>query len=101
MKGLAEVGFQGDAKLPVQPGLERFQYNNIVVHGATEADARMAEQVAASVFGTALGSIGRGLDVPDPNAARPTQDVWSVYLLKHQGDLSGLPPQAQAFVRYQ
>jgi hypothetical protein len=111
MAALGNAGFHGDAKIVVggPPGetsgetFEYFQYNNIIVHGRAEADGLIAEATAQRFFGSSIASMGRGLDVADlgkgPAVTAP-QDVWSVYLLKHGGDVSSLPAQARQYVRY-
>ncbi|MDP2315179.1 MAG: hypothetical protein Q8P41_19925 [Pseudomonadota bacterium] len=97
---LAAAGYRGDSKIrstPHDPGKARFQYNNIVVHGHTPADARIAETVGLAVFGVALAGHGRGLDVGFAPDLRDVRD-WHHFLC--EGDLGVLSAEALAFVRF-
>jgi hypothetical protein len=97
---LAAAGFRGDAKIPTDPmlpGQERFQYNDVIIHGHSPDDARIAERVGLAFFGVALAGHGRGLDVGSPPDAHGALD-WHHFLC--QGDLGVLSDEAMRFVRF-
>jgi hypothetical protein len=97
VEALGRDGFHGDAKIPVLPGQTRFQYNNIIVHAHSRADALLAEQIGVDLFSSTLASIGRGLDVTDRQGGQP----WSDYLFDaYAGDPTTVPSDALDFVRY-
>jgi hypothetical protein len=62
-QALGSAGYTGDTKISMKPGWARFQYNTLIVHAHSRADAAIAEQVAASTFGAALVGYARGTDV--------------------------------------
>jgi hypothetical protein len=99
---LAEAGFRGDSKTttdPQLPGQVRFDYNNVIVHGHTPADARLAEQIGLAFFAGQLAGHARGLDVATaPNATNPLD--WHHYLCSTLGDLSALSTEAVDFVSF-
>jgi hypothetical protein len=93
---LAMAGYQGDAKTPLFPGWARFQYNTLIVHARTRADAAVAEQVAFRFFGAEILGYGRGTDV-----SRPSGGVdWHDFLCQSGADLSSLPADLQAFIHF-
>lgn len=99
-KRLAAAGFRGDAEIPSDPSLPgqvRFQYNNIIVHGHSPADAVIAEKIGLAMFGAVLAGHGRGLDVgTPPNASSPLD--WHHFLCT--GGFDGLPTVGKDFVHY-
>jgi hypothetical protein len=65
-QALAKAGFHGDSKTPTfspLPGQNRFQYNNLIVHSHSIADAKIAEWVGFEVFGRTIAHMSRGVDV--------------------------------------
>jgi hypothetical protein len=92
---LADAGFNGDSKIDMQPGLERFLYNNIVVHGHSMQDALIAESIGFELFGPALAGHGRGHDVKLPGKAGLD---WHHFLCSES--LDKLDPDAIAFIEY-
>jgi hypothetical protein len=98
---LAAAGFRGDSKIctdPLSPEQTRFQYNNIIVHGRSPSDARLAEQVGVAMFGAVLIGRGRGVDVGTPPNASNALD-WHHFLCT--GSIEQLSQEGQAFVQFQ
>jgi tetratricopeptide (TPR) repeat protein len=95
---LAKAGFIGDSKIGMRPGYARFFYNNVIVHATDPDDAKKAERVGFSVFGSRLAHYARGVDVMQTSVNRfPSQD-WHEFL-STSSDLSRLPDKAVSFVR--
>ena len=94
---LAAAGFRGDSKIPLQDGQVRFQYNDIIVHAYSPADARIAERVGFDLFGSSLVGHGRGLDMASATSTTGALD-WHHYLCA-EGPAK-LSAEAIAFVRY-
>ncbi|HEY8077654.1 MAG TPA: hypothetical protein VIF62_26185, partial [Labilithrix sp.] len=72
------------------------QYNNVIVHGWSPSDAKIAETVLDSFFGDALIARGRGVDVK-PAGATAAMD-WHHFLCAY--DVSTLSDVARAYVTY-
>lgn len=97
---LGERGFRGDWKMNAtseDPDMPRFQYNNLIVHAWSPADAEIAEAVGLELFSGHLAGHGRGLDVGTPPDARNATD-WHHFLC--EGDLTALPEEALVFVGF-
>ena len=95
---LAAAGFRGDSKIPLQDGQVRFQYNDIIVHGHSPTDAKIAERVGLEMFGSSLVGHGRGLDVAVATATTGVLD-WHHYLCAEGS--SKLSADALSFVRFE
>lgn len=94
---LSQLGFQGDSKIPLQPGQARFQYNNLIVHAPSIPLAQCAEAAGIAYFGRqAIAHIARGVDVGLAPGGKPTD--WHHFLLT--GGFGGLPGSVQDYVRY-
>ena len=96
---LAAAGYQGDSKIfssPAAPERVRFQYNDVILHARSPADAKVAEKVAIQTFGAALAGYGRGVDV----GQQSTSVDWHHYLCAEKGDLGRLPAEALDFVHF-
>jgi hypothetical protein len=75
---LGQRGFRGDWKMNAtseDPDMPRFQYNNLIVHAWSPADAEIAEAVGLDLFRGHLAGHGRGLDVGTPPDARGARVV--------------------------
>ena len=94
---LAAAGFRGDSKIPLQDGQVRFQYNDIIVHGHSPTDAKIAERVGIEMFGASLVGHGRGLDVAVATATTGVLD-WHHYLCAVGSSM--LSADALAFVHF-
>jgi hypothetical protein len=96
---LAQLGYHGDAKTPLYPGWARFQYNTLIVHAASRADAAIAEAVVKDIFGAKVTAYSRGADVKDASTGGRALD-WHDYLCSVHADLSNLPADVQAFIAF-
>jgi hypothetical protein len=107
-EALACSGFQGDFKILTDPSLpqqERFQYNDLIVHGHSEHDAELAEAIGLEMFTsgdkTLLAATGRGLDVHNVLVGAYEQFlVWAEYLCAEHGDLSIVEARSSHAVPY-
>jgi hypothetical protein len=101
---LAGGGFQGDSKTTTNqntPWINRFQYNNLIVHSHSMADAERAESVGMQVFGKEVVHMSRGVDVmvraSGTNIVGTTQSYdWHGFLCT--GDFILLPSDVRTFV---
>jgi len=96
-RALAEAGYEGDSKISVGDGRVRYQYNDIIVHGHSPANAKLAERIGLAHFGAALAGHARGLDLISAHTGSELD--WHHYLCAE--GISGLSDEALAFVRHQ
>lgn len=92
-QALDSAGFHGDFKVPLTPGSARFQYNNVIVHAPSAAQAACAEAVVLEVLGRDVERVGRGADAV---VGRLGPLSWHEWLLA-TGD-EALPAAVQRFV---
>ncbi len=69
-KKLDETGFVGNVKVPTTESRIAFGYDNLVMHGQTDASIENALGVAKSFFGDRLSHISIGLDPSGTSANR-------------------------------
>jgi tetratricopeptide (TPR) repeat protein len=100
-QALAKAGFVGDSKVAMTPGWVRFNYNDIIVHAGTPANAQLAERVGLSMFKAPLAHHARGVDVMQSHQGSSWSDPidWHNFLSK-SADLSRLSPVALKYVNF-
>jgi hypothetical protein len=99
MEKLSQSGFKGDSKIAMTPGVNSLFYNNVVVHAGDPEQAKLAESVGLSVFGSKLAHYARGVDVKQTK----NDDHWSNAVDWHAflagaNDLSRLSSRALKYV---
>jgi hypothetical protein len=62
LTALRDAGFQGQVKIAPTGSRATFSFDNIVAHGATEADAKLAEAVGRKTFGGKISETMTGQD---------------------------------------
>ncbi|WP_038164968.1 hypothetical protein [Verrucomicrobium sp. BvORR106] len=62
MEALRYAGFNGQVKFPGMGSRALLSFDNVVMHGATENDAQVAERVAREYFGTRVQGTQFGID---------------------------------------
>lgn len=63
LKALQQAGFNGQVKFPATGSRVLVSFDNIVMHGATEADALLGQQVGLQFFGNDVVGTQTGQDV--------------------------------------
>jgi hypothetical protein len=98
---LAKAGFVGDSKVAMTPGFVRFNYNDIIVHAGSPANARLAEQIGLSVLKPGLAHHGRGVDVMQSgDGTRWSDPIDWHHFLSTSTDLSRLSATALKWVNF-
>jgi hypothetical protein len=104
-QALGSEDFRGDFKTSTfnaLPGQNRFQYNNLIVHGHSIDDAGIAEQAGLKIFAGHITALSHGIDVmkkKDGTYIIPglTQAYdWHHFLCT--GNFDKLPAEVKAFV---
>jgi len=96
-QALFNAGFNGDFKSPAWGDALAMNYNQIIIHCGSIANAKLAEQVAEQYFYGTLAYESRGIDT-----LQGTQQTdWHQYLLENSGNISALPSNIQAWLTYQ
>jgi tetratricopeptide (TPR) repeat protein len=101
VRALAKAGFVGDSKVAMTPGFVRFNYNDIIVHAGSPANARLAERVGLNILKGRLAHRARGVDVMQSGDGAHWSDPidWHNFL-STSSDLSRLSPTALKWVNY-
>jgi hypothetical protein len=94
---MAERGFQGSSKVDLRPAATRFQYNQLIVYSSSPAMAACAEAIVASLYGSELAHVARGID-PPPSLTDGRRTDWHHFLLT--GRYAELPSTVRAYVEY-
>jgi hypothetical protein len=93
---LAEAGVWADSKIEMAAGLERFQFNDVIVHAHSAQDAIAAEAIGLRLFGSALSGYSRGQD----QRVSPTVSYDWTQLLCNDG-YQQLDAASLAFIQFQ
>jgi len=62
MQELQKAGFNGQVKIAPTGARAKFYFDNIVIHGASEAEVDKAIDIAQKLFGAKLAAVNKGMD---------------------------------------